>query len=218
MVIKNLKSIFCHVDACNVNGGHENDNIMRSRLAGMFQLTAIVGVLLVCAMAIAPERAHAKRFIIKLKQGASLSSEALSISATPVPGGILNTRGLQISRSPIAETGIPQEIRRNRKISAGSIDSRENPLTRVISLCDPGDSLSVEDVQMLFNPDDIEYIEEDNLMELFEIPQDEYFVHQWFLLNNSQSYISVERISGFYNDTLKTDSGAFGEDIGLREN
>ncbi|MCH9032741.1 MAG: S8 family serine peptidase, partial [candidate division Zixibacteria bacterium] len=191
---------------------------MRSRHPGFFQLTSILAVLLICAMALVPERAHAKRFVIKLRLGATLSSKALQIYATPVPGAVLNIGGLQISRSPIAETAIPQKIRQNRKTPAGGFDAVENPLTRIISLSDPGDSLSSEDIRKLFDPDDIEYVEEDHLMELFEFPPDEYFVEQWFLLNNAQSYISVESISGFFNDTLKTDSGVLGEDIGLREN
>ena len=53
----------------------------------------------------------------------------------------------------------------------------------------------------------IEWIEPDYMLELFEVPNDQFFRQQWYAHNFGQEYYGVDRYDGFYNDTLRLKSG-----------
>ncbi len=62
----------------------------------------------------------------------------------------------------------------------------------------------------LANDVDIEYVEPDYKVELFNDP---LLSHQWALANTGQEYYGIDRIEGSYNDTLMLKRGVPGADI-----
>ena len=61
----------------------------------------------------------------------------------------------------------------------------------------------------------IEYIEPVYPLELFDLPADSLFEHQWYLQNTGQEYYGIKRIEGESNDSLVLKSGTAGKDINM---
>lgn len=91
--------------------------------------------------------------------------------------------------------------------------SRSNPLKNVYILTvPPGKDLEAmaREYEKL---EEVEYAHPDGLFELFELPNDSLLSHQWALNNSGQLHYHVERLDGFFNDTLALVSGTPGADI-----
>ncbi|MFQ6009160.1 MAG: S8 family serine peptidase, partial [Candidatus Zixiibacteriota bacterium] len=76
-------------------------------------------------------------------------------------------------------------------------------------------SLSPSDVLAVLGPGNIEYVEPDYYLELFDFPTDHLFPHQWYLYNTGQQYWGVVREPGYNNDYLTLKSGTPDKDIRL---
>jgi hypothetical protein len=64
---------------------------------------------------------------------------------------------------------------------------------------------------------EVEYVELDYKLELFDAPNDSLFPHQWYLNNTGQGYWGILRISGDYNDSLVIKYGTEDADIDALE-
>ena len=64
---------------------------------------------------------------------------------------------------------------------------------------------------------EVEYVELDYKVKLFEEPNDPLFAHQWYLNNTAQGYLGVNRIEGDYNDTQIIKYGTVDADIDALE-
>ncbi len=64
--------------------------------------------------------------------------------------------------------------------------------------------------------DNVEWVEPDYFLEFYDYPSDSLFSDQWYLVNDGQEYLGIDRISGWYNDELVTKSGTPGKDINIR--
>ncbi len=64
---------------------------------------------------------------------------------------------------------------------------------------------------------EVEYAEPDVRLELYEIPDDPLYQHQWGLNNTGQAYYHVERFEGCGNDIQTTTSGIADSDIDAHE-
>ena len=67
------------------------------------------------------------------------------------------------------------------------------------------------------NRSEVEYVEFDYKLELFEQPNDPLFVNQWYLNNTGQGYLGINRIPGDSNDTQIIKFGTFDADIDALE-
>jgi len=76
-------------------------------------------------------------------------------------------------------------------------------------------SMKDEDVIRLLGKNNIEYVEPDYNIQLFELPQDSLFSNQWYLHNTGQWYLGIERLPGEGDDYLTIKSGTPGADIRL---
>ncbi len=76
--------------------------------------------------------------------------------------------------------------------------------------------LSAADVATMFGRDRVEWVEPDYFVELYDYPQDSLFPDQWYLVNDGQQYLGIDRIYGWYNDELIMKSGTAGKDINVR--
>lgn len=72
---------------------------------------------------------------------------------------------------------------------------------------------TAQEIEQFYGPDLVEWVEPDYYLEFFELPTDLLFDHQWYLHNTGQQYYGIDRISGYYNDTLRLTSGTAGKDI-----
>ncbi len=156
-----------------------------------------------------------KRFIVKLSPEADLGALFGITSALPAPGSVVAKSGIQFKRPAIAL----QKLSSRASARASKLNRRGvsvNPLERILVVATADSSVGVSQIEALIGLSNIEYIEADPILELFDLPTDEHFPNQWHLLNNGQSYLAIERIDDIENDTLKLVSGIAGEDIGLR--
>lgn len=76
-------------------------------------------------------------------------------------------------------------------------------------------SMNTDDVVRLLGKGNIEYVEPDYRIELFDLPEDSLFDYQWYLRNTGQDYLGIQRVPGDENDLLVFKSGTPGFDIGL---
>jgi hypothetical protein len=67
------------------------------------------------------------------------------------------------------------------------------------------------------NLSEVEYVELDYKLELFEEPNDPLLSDQWYLNNTGQGYLGINRISGDYNDTQIIKYGTEDADIDALE-
>lgn len=80
------------------------------------------------------------------------------------------------------------------------------------------DSLDVIEVmKSLYRMPGLKLVEPDYRLELFEMPSDSLFSHQWYFHNTGQEFFAIERIPGAENDVLYLKRGKVGEDIGLSD-
>ena len=153
-----------------------------------------------------PAFADAKRYIVRLADGVDIQAKIAQFQ----------TRSGLILRRPEIATQTRKTGSRKKNGASASRVTLANPLERILFVSVADTSVGIEDIRALIGPSQIIYIEEDYPLTLFNFPTDKYFSQQWYLDNNEQLYISVERIPGFENDRLRADSGLSGEDIGLR--
>ena len=76
-------------------------------------------------------------------------------------------------------------------------------------------SMTLDAVRQLVGDENIELIEPDYYLELFDYPTDALFSWQWGLRNTGQVYWGIERRAGAFNDTLILKSGVAGADMHL---
>lgn len=74
-------------------------------------------------------------------------------------------------------------------------------------------SAAVADVKALLGESNIEYVEPDYYLEFFAMPADSLFSNQWYLYNEGQSYLGIDRREGYYNDQLIVKSGVADVDL-----
>ncbi|RKX26519.1 MAG: hypothetical protein DRP45_03350 [Candidatus Zixiibacteriota bacterium] len=86
---------------------------------------------------------------------------------------------------------------------------------RVLVLQSEDTTISVADIEAIVGSQNIEYLEPVYVLEFFDYPSDPLFGYQWYLNNTGQDYFAVERIEGYYNDTLKLEHGTPGNDAGI---
>ncbi len=88
---------------------------------------------------------------------------------------------------------------------------------RYYVLYDPAGSLSAADMVVMLGKENIEHIEPDYFLELFDWPSDALFSNQWYLNNTGQSYLGIVRLSGSGNDYQTLKSGVPGKDVRLQQ-
>jgi len=76
-------------------------------------------------------------------------------------------------------------------------------------------AVSPSDIENLLGPNNIEYIEPDYYIEFFDFPIDSLFSNEWYLSNTGQTYLGIERIDGYFNDTVTIKQGTAGKDVHL---
>lgn len=76
---------------------------------------------------------------------------------------------------------------------------------------------TIADIETVIGSQNIEIIEPNYYLEMFEFPQDSLFDYQWYLHNIGQMYYGIDRIEGDNNDQLVMKSGTAGADIGLTD-
>jgi len=80
----------------------------------------------------------------------------------------------------------------------------------------PDLSLNASEVAELIGADRVESVEPDYYLEFFDLPTDDLFPDQWYLNNEGQPYLGIERNDGEYNDVQVIKAGTPGADINLR--
>ncbi|MCK4301516.1 MAG: S8 family serine peptidase, partial [candidate division Zixibacteria bacterium] len=86
---------------------------------------------------------------------------------------------------------------------------------RVYVLVCSGQSLGADGVAAMLGKENVEYVEQDYYLEFFDYPDDSLFSNQWYLHNEGQEYLGIERFEGNKNDRLVLKSGTPGKDIHL---
>ena len=134
----------------------------------------------------------------------------------PVPGKFivkfkLNVRPQMLSQSLGKEDHL---YRFSNVIVRGNLEGSGN-WDRVYVLICSGRSLGADGVEAMLGEENIEYVEPDYYLEFFDYPDDSLFSNQWYLRNEGQEYLGIERFEGNGNDRLVLKSGTPGEDIHL---
>ena len=68
-------------------------------------------------------------------------------------------------------------------------------------------------VKSLLGESNVEYVEPDYYLEFFAMPNDALFSNQWYLYNQGQSYLGIDRNEGYYNDEQILKSGLADVDL-----
>ncbi|HKK21589.1 MAG TPA: S8 family serine peptidase, partial [candidate division Zixibacteria bacterium] len=79
----------------------------------------------------------------------------------------------------------------------------------------PDKSTTASDVVRQLGSSNVEYVEQDYYIQFFDFPTDSLFPDQWYLYNNGQEYLGIDRYQGNNNDSLVLKSGIAGKDIRL---
>ncbi len=79
----------------------------------------------------------------------------------------------------------------------------------------PDKSATAAEVVQQLGADNVEYVEQDYYIQFFDFPTDSLFSDQWYLYNNGQEYLGIDRYPGDNNDSLVLKSGTPGKDIRL---
>jgi subtilisin family serine protease len=79
----------------------------------------------------------------------------------------------------------------------------------------PDKSTTASDVVRQLGSGNVEYVEQDYYIQFFDFPTDSLFPDQWYLYNNGQEYLGIDRYQGNNNDSLVLKSGIAGKDIRL---
>lgn len=165
----------------------------------------LAGMLLAAGMIfLTPTLAGAKRYIVRLADSVDIQAK------------LNQTHSRFTLRRPTAAAQVRKTSGRQKKMSAASQTPIANPLERILFVNTLDTSAGIDDIRASIGASQIVYIEEDYPLTLFDFPTDRLFPLQWYLVNDGQSYLAVERIAGFNNDRLTVDSGLIGEDVGLR--
>jgi len=100
---------------------------------------------------------------------------------------------------------------RSTGVSMSSVKGFPFDRYRIVSLSDPDELNSV--LQQINALDEVEFVEPDYPIELFNAPDDPHLVNQWGIRNVGQQYLGINRIDGPYNDELVMKRGVDGADI-----
>ncbi|MFH1373853.1 MAG: S8 family peptidase [bacterium] len=84
---------------------------------------------------------------------------------------------------------------------------------RYYAYLDADRTASVADVVTALGSDNVELVEPDYYLELFDWPTDSLLGHQWYLHNTGQEYLGIVRVEGYYNDYQILKSGTSGKDV-----
>lgn len=130
------------------------------------------------------------RFVVKLSSRADMNAIAQSVDADAA-----------ITRLPPALT------------LSGVAEPAGISRLYVYRTTDPDKTIDM--VRAEIGASNIEYIEPDYRLELFDYPTDPLFAQQWGLRNTGQEYYGVLRKAGLNNDSLVLKSGVAGADLNL---
>jgi len=109
-------------------------------------------------------------------------------------------------------------IKNLQSLSRKSITLTEDHPLYNVYLIDINDKVDIDQICKDYqNIDEIEYAIPDYQVELYDIPDDPLYPHQWTLNNTGQGCYHVERIEGDYNDTLAIVYGIPDADIDAEE-
>lgn len=88
-------------------------------------------------------------------------------------------------------------------------------LERVYFLATERPAAAAADITDMLGRGNVEWVEPEYFLELFELPADSLFPRQWHLLNTGQEYFGINRIDGAYNDERVIKRGTAGRDVRL---
>ena len=159
----------------------------------LFLLCFISLVVAVCSQIFAKQGQVPGQYIVRFKQSAKLDKITNSLSTSPTQSNLK-----QLAKHTSKATTISQV---SSYYLFQSVDS----------------SVTISDVTNLLGADNISYIEPNYFLEFFDFPNDSLFPNQWYLQNNGQMYLGIDRIEGDMNDLLVLKSGTAGDDIGLTD-
>ncbi len=129
----------------------------------------------------------------------------------------------------LTQSARPDKILTNISLSAGnaqfkklsgmsqSNSSNKNIMENYYLFSSSDSTLTMADIKAVIGSQNIEIIEPNYYLEMFEFPKDSLFVYQWYLHNSGQMYYGINRIDGDFNDKLVMKSGTAGADIGLTD-
>ena len=151
-----------------------------------------------------------------LSIGQTGGSNGYSRHVGPVPGRFIVKLSVT-AKSPAlqASLGNSASLRRIAPITAESHIKDAEVFNRLYVLASRDSLLTVEDVERMLGAENVEAIEQDHYLQLFEFPTDSLFAYQWALYNTGQEYPGIVRRFGPANDTLVFKSGIAGWDIHL---
>lgn len=150
---------------------------------------------------------------------------AFSVSSSPVTQGkvpgqyiVKFKQTAQIDKISI-NFSTSSDNRQLKKLSGinQSLSSQQNIMEKYYLFTSSDSTLTISDASSIIGIQNIEYIEPNYYLEMFEFPKDSLFAHQWYLHNTGQMYYGIDRIDGENNDALVMKSGIAGADIGLSD-
>lgn len=144
-------------------------------------------------------------------------SRTVTAKSGAVPGRFI----VKLAPKVRAET-VLSALKSGQRLEQSSLILKSDKINREtwdrLYFFESGDStLTVSDIEELLGPANIEYVEPEYYLEFFDFPTDSLFDQQWYLHNNGQMYLGVERIDGDFNDYQTFKQGSIGSDINLDE-
>jgi len=155
---------------------------------------------------VATDQNYPARIIVKIDANAML---------TPVleKGGYA-----AVGAAPLDAVGRKHEIKKMEFLLPEAARQRHPDFLKNVLVVDVPEGKDMNSLMADYRKlDMVEYVEQDYPVQLYEIPDDSLYVHQWALNNVGQPYYHVERYSGCENDSLILMTGTYDADIDAHE-